>query len=252
MLLKLVDDLKPDYIVAARDLPGKTQRHELFEAYKATRVKAEPELVAQLEKSPKVFEAFGIPLYEAIGYEADDVVGTIVREVSGRSDLDVVIASGDLDTLQLVDNKHVQVYTLRKGLSDIILYDDEAVLTRFGFGPKHVVDYKALRGDPSDNIPGIKGIGEKGATELIQKFGSIEELYRAIEAMCDEFEFRALKERVRGASEKTSPRTSAAEESGQEVEPQALAETAIALWLLHSDTTNPSLEDILNYVNTQD
>src|SRR3989338_1694424 len=87
MLLKLAHDLKPDYIVAARDLPGKTQRHELFEAYKATRVKAEPELVAQLEKSPKVFEAFGIPLYEAIGYEADDCVGTIVKQMSGRSDV---------------------------------------------------------------------------------------------------------------------------------------------------------------------
>src|SRR3989338_4619321 len=173
MLLKLVDDLKPDYIVAARDLPGKTARHELFEAYKATRVKAEPELVSQLEKSPKVFEAFGIPLYEATGYEADDVVGTIVRGVSGRSDVEAVIASGDLDTLQLVDDKHVQVYTLRKGLSDTILYDDEAVLARFGFEPKHVVDYKALRGDPSDNIPGIRGIGEKTATELIKRFGSL-------------------------------------------------------------------------------
>ncbi|MBI4080112.1 DNA polymerase I, partial [Candidatus Kaiserbacteria bacterium] len=171
MLLKLVDDLKPDYIVAARDLPGKTQRHELFEAYKATRVKAEPELVAQLEKSPKVFAAFGIPLYEATGYEADDVVGTIVKQVCSRSDVDVVIASGDLDTLQLVDDKRVQVYTLRKGLSDTILYNEEAVLARFGFDPQHIVDYKALRGDPSDNIPGIKGVGEKTATELIQQFG---------------------------------------------------------------------------------
>src|SRR3989344_2849284 len=100
MLLKLVDDLKPDYIVACRDLPGKTQRHELFEAYKATRAKAEPELVAQLGKAPKVFEAFGIPLYEAPGFEADDCVGTIVREVGLRQDLDVVIASGDLGTTQ--------------------------------------------------------------------------------------------------------------------------------------------------------
>ena len=317
MLLKLVDDLKPDYIVAARDLPGKTQRHELFEAYKATRVKAEPELVAQLEKSPKVFEAFGVPLYEATGYEADDVVGTIVREVSGRSDLDVVIASGDLDTLQLVTTpRHggasVQVYTLRKGLSDTIMYDDEAVLARFGFEPKHVVDYKALRGDPSDNIPGIRGIGEKSATELIQKFGSIEELYRAIEtdpealakkgfkprvaqlvkegkaaatfskslatihadvplsfelpkrqwhlednaasveALCDEFEFRALKERIRGASKKRTTRDTVSENVEEKVDPRAFSETAIALWLLHSDTTNPSLEDIFNYANTQD
>ena len=311
MLLKLVDDLKPDYIVAARDLPGKTARHELFEAYKATRVKAEPELVSQLEKSPKVFEAFGIPLYEATGYEADDVVGTIVRGVSGRSDVEAVIASGDLDTLQLVSPR-VKVYTLRKGLSDTILYDEEAVRARYGFDPVHVVDYKALRGDPSDNIPGIKGIGEKTATELIQAFGSIEELYRAlekdpealakkgfkpraqelvkggkaaaifskslatihtnvplsftlptrrwhlednaasIEALCDELEFRALKERVRGASEKRAARGPALEGAEEKVEPRALAETSIALWLLHSDTTNPSLEDILTYANTRD
>ncbi len=310
MLLKLIDDLKPDYIVAARDLPGKTQRHELFEAYKATRMKAEPELVVQLEKSPKVFAAFGIPLYEATGYEADDVVGTMVQQMRGRSDVDVVIASGDLDTLQLVDDKRVQVYTLRKGLSDTILYNEETVLARYGFDPKHIVDYKALRGDPSDNIPGIKGIGEKTATELIQQFGSIEELYRAIEqdpevlakkgfkprviqlvkggkaaamfsrtlammhtdvpfqfelpkrrwhlednagsieALCDELEFRSLKERVRSASrggEKT-----ALPAVREEVDPRALAETSIALWLLHSDTTNPSLEDMVRYAGTED
>ncbi|OGG79729.1 hypothetical protein A3A39_04345 [Candidatus Kaiserbacteria bacterium RIFCSPLOWO2_01_FULL_54_13] len=322
MLLKLIDDLKPDYIVAARDLPGKTQRHELFEAYKATRAKAEPELVAQLEKSPKVFEAFGIPLYEAAGYEADDVVGTIVKEVSGRSDLDVVIASGDLDTLQLVSPR-VSVYTLRKGLSDTVLYDEEAVRARFGFDPKHVVDYKALRGDPSDNIPGIKGVGEKTATELIQQFGSIEDMYRAIEespeilrekgikaraaeivregkasavfskslatiqtnvplqfelpkrtwhmednaadieSLCDELEFRSLKERIRvsnsGGDEASAQGPSLKGLHGRSlgvnessVDPRALAETSVALWLLHSDTTNPSLGDVLRYANTED
>src|SRR3989344_8204575 len=156
MLLKLTDDLKPDYIVATRDLPGKTKRHEAYEAYKATRVKAEPELIVQLEKAPEVFKAFGIPLYEALGYEADDCVGTIVKQSSLHRDLDTVIASGDLDTLQLVDDTRVQVYTLRKGLSDTVLYDEEAVRARFGFDPVHIADYKALRGDPSDNIPGIK------------------------------------------------------------------------------------------------
>src|SRR3989338_9168517 len=111
MLLKLTDDLKPDYIVATRDLPGKTKRHEAYEAYKATRVKAEPELVEQLKKAPKVFEAFGIPVYDAEGYEADDCVGTIVHELSKHREVDVVIASGDLDTLQLISNG-VKVYTL--------------------------------------------------------------------------------------------------------------------------------------------
>ena len=320
MLLKLVDDLKPDYIVAARDLPGKTVRHELFDAYKATRAKAEPELVAQLTRAPEIFEAFGIPLYEAPGHEADDVVGAITRMASARSDLEVVIASGDLDTLQLVEGKRIQVYTLRKGLSDTVLYDEEAVRARFGFDPPQMADYKALRGDPSDNIPGIRGIGEKSATELIQKFGSVEEMYRAIEkdpaalekkgikpraaalvkggraaamfskslallrtdipiaftfpertwhlsenaasiiSLCERFEFRSLKERIRAlvdskeivdggpslGTSKDGPPSRAA------VDPRALKEASIALWLLRSDTTNPTLEDILNYAGTED
>src|SRR3989344_8917412 len=99
-----------------------------------------------------------------------------------RHDIEIVIASGDLDTLQLVKGKHIQVYTLRKGLNDTVLYDEDAVSERFGFGPEHVVDYKALRGDPSDNIPGVRGIGEKTATELIQTFGSLEEIYRVLES----------------------------------------------------------------------
>src|SRR3989338_1549731 len=179
MLLKIAEDLRPDYFVATRDLPGTTHRHDLFEAYKATRAKAEDELVAQLERAPIVFEAFGIPLYQHPGFEADDMIGTIVREIAVPRDIDVIIASGDLDTLQLVDDKHVRVFTMRKGLSDTVLYDEEAVRERYGFGPEHIIDYKALRGDPSDNIPGIKGIGEKTATELIREFGSIEKIYEA-------------------------------------------------------------------------
>ncbi|MBV9159778.1 MAG: DNA polymerase I, partial [Candidatus Kaiserbacteria bacterium] len=120
MLLKIVDDLKPDYVIAARDLPGKTVRHEQFEAYKAKRAKVEDALIVQLEKAPRVFEAFGIPVYEYPGYEADDVLGTIVKKLAGRSDLEVIIATGDMDTLQLVDD-NVKVFTLRKGLSDTVL-----------------------------------------------------------------------------------------------------------------------------------
>ena len=176
MLCKIGETLKPDYIIAARDLPGSTHRHELFEAYKATRMKADDELIAQLERAPKVFEAFGIPVYQYPGFEADDVVGTIVREVSARRDLETIIATGDMDTLQLVAPR-VRVFTLRKGLSDTVIYDEEGVRERYGFGPERVVDYKALRGDPSDNIPGIKGIGEKTATELIKEFGSLGDIY---------------------------------------------------------------------------
>ncbi|OGL72619.1 hypothetical protein A3D72_01860 [Candidatus Uhrbacteria bacterium RIFCSPHIGHO2_02_FULL_57_19] len=180
MLFKIAETLKPDYIIAARDLPGATHRHELFEAYKATRIKAEDELIAQLEVAPKVFEAFGIPVYQHAGFEADDVVGTIVRELSARRDLETIIATGDMDTLQLVGPR-VRVFTLRKGLSDTVIYDEEGVRERYGFGPERVVDYKALRGDPSDNIPGIKGIGEKTATGLIKEFGSLGDIYKALE-----------------------------------------------------------------------
>ena len=186
MLLKIVETLKPDYLVAARDLPGATYRHELFETYKATRVKTEDELVAQLERAPKIFEAFGIPMYSHAGFEADDVVGTIVREVSARRDIETIIASGDMDTLQLVSDR-VRVFTMRKGMNDTVIYDTDAVHERYGFGPERVVDYKALRGDPSDNIPGIRGIGEKTATELIKEFGSLDDIYAALESDSESF-----------------------------------------------------------------
>src|SRR3989344_3379210 len=150
MLFKIAESLKPDYIIAARDLPGATHRHEMFEAYKAKRIKADDQLVAQLERAPGVFEAFGIPVYEYPGFEADDVLGTIVQKVSARRDLETIIATGDMDTLQLVAPR-VRVFTLRKGLSDTVIYDEEAVRERYGFEPERMVDYKALRGDPSDN-----------------------------------------------------------------------------------------------------
>lgn len=307
-ILKMVQDLKPDYVIAARDLPGKTVRHELFEAYKGTRQKTDDALIAQLTRAPIVFEAFGIPLYAAEGYEADDVIGTVVHKLSARRDVEVVVASGDMDTLQLVAPR-VSVYTMRKGLNDTVLYDEKAVEERYGFGPERVVDYKALRGDPSDNIPGVKGIGEKGATELIKTFGSIENIYKALTttpaafakagikprtlellkegkksaafsktlatihhnapvqfklpkhawhlqdnvdtiiALCDELEFRALKARVRTL---TGSKDDAPERTADAPDTRALKETSIALWLVHSETNNPTLEDILHAANTDD
>ncbi len=316
-ILKMIADLKPDYIVATRDLHGPTHRHEKYEAYKGTRQKTDDELIAQLERAPIIFKAFGIPLYEAKGYEADDVIGTIVEKLKKQKNITTVIASGDMDTLQLVSD-NVKVYTMRKGLMDTVLYDIEMVKERYGFGPEHVVDYKALRGDPSDNIPGIRGVGEKTATELIKEFGSIEEMYKAFKkneaavakklkprvfelvkggekdakmskeiatihpgapitfekpkekwrladhldtvvAMCDELEFRSLKERVRGLVEKSPAKKSADASAALEVVPKApvsdidplvFKEVSVATWLLHSDTTNPNLEDVLNFAHT--
>src|SRR3990167_3863332 len=142
MLLKIVEDLKPDYISACFDLPGPTHRHIAYEGYKATRAKTEDALVAQLIRSRAVFEAFGIPTYEAKGYEADDILGTIAKKLSakggsasGGKNIEIIIASGDHDPLQLVEGSRVKVYTLRKGLNDTVIYDEKAVKERYGFGP---------------------------------------------------------------------------------------------------------------------
>jgi DNA polymerase-1 len=180
MLMKIITDLKPDYIVACYDLPQKTFRHEAYDAYKAGRAKADEALIMQLKNSRKIFEAFNVPIYDAPGFEADDVLGTIVEQYKKDKNLAIIIASGDMDTMQLVDDKKVQVYTLKKGINDTILYDEDAVVARFHFKPKLLPDYKGLRGDPSDNIIGIKGVGEKTAEILISKFGTIEEIYKKI------------------------------------------------------------------------
>src|SRR3989344_2937382 len=180
MLMKIIGDLKPDYIVACYDLPGKTFRHEAYDGYKAKRIKADEALISQLKSSRKIFEAFDIPMYDSPGFEADDILGTIVEKYKKEKDINIIIASGDMDTMQLVDDKKVQVYTLKKGINDTILYDEEKVLERFGFKPTLLPDYKGLRGDPSDNIIGVKGIGEKTAQTLILQFGTIEEIYKKI------------------------------------------------------------------------
>ena len=180
MLLRIIEELKPDYIVACYDLPEPTYRHTAFAGYKATRSKTDEALVAQIIRSRTIFDVFGIPIYEHVGFEADDILGTIAFQTKDIPDLEVIIASGDMDTMQCVDGKRVQVYTLKKGINDTILYDEKAVKERFGFGPKLVPDYKGLRGDPSDNIPGIVGIGEKTATLLITQFGDLESMYKKL------------------------------------------------------------------------
>ena len=182
MLMKIITDLKPDYIVACYDLPEKTFRHEAYDAYKAGRKKTDDALVTQLKNSRSIFEAFGIPMYDSPSFEADDILGTIAQKYKNDPSLKIIIASGDMDTMQLVDGKKVEVYTLKKGINDTILYDEAKVIERFHFQPKFFPDYKGLRGDPSDNIVGIKGIGEKTAENLILNFGTIEEIYKELKA----------------------------------------------------------------------
>lgn len=178
MVLKIATDFSPDYLVACFDLPKPTYRHEVYDAYKAGRVKTDENLSLQLEKSKEVCAVLNIPIYSKEGFEADDMLGTIVEQIKQQG-IDTVIASGDMDTLQLV-GEGVQVYTLKKGIHDTVLYDEEKVVERFGFGPKLLPDFKGLRGDPSDNIIGIEGIGEKTATELIKEFGGIDDIYKSL------------------------------------------------------------------------
>lgn len=180
MLLKMIGELKPNFMVACFDLPGPTHRHDVYGAYKAGRAKIDDSLIRQLERAKDVFTAFGIPIYSHPGFEADDIIGTIVHELKKSKNLEIIIASGDMDALQLVDDTRVQVYTLKKGINDTILYNEKRVKDRFGFSPKLLVDYKGLRGDPSDNIVGVKGIGEKTATSLITTFGTVENMYEVM------------------------------------------------------------------------
>ncbi|HEX5774725.1 MAG TPA: DNA polymerase [Candidatus Paceibacterota bacterium] len=312
MLLRIMSELKPDYLLAAYDLAGPTVRHEAFEDYKGTRQKTDDALIAQLTTSRDVFKAFSVPIYEREGFEADDILGTIVELEKDNPNVEIVIASGDMDTMQLIEGKRVQVYTLKKGLNDTILYDEAAVKERYGFPPEMIADYKGLRGDPSDNIKGVPGIGDKTATELIQKFGGVEAIYKKLKkgdepflaagvkprivkllreyeedarfskslatirtdapiayhlpekdwkecmslptvlSLFDELGFRSLRPRAQalfGAAEDEGEESLSQEE--ESVASDRLAEAKVMVWLLCSDFTNPSLDDVLAYTKAK-
>lgn len=180
VLIKTIKDIRPDYIVATFDLAGPTFRHEEFADYKAHREKAPDGLHAQVPIVKELLNAFGIPIYEKEGFEADDLIGSIAEIIKKNKDIQTIIATGDLDTLQLVEGDKVVVFTLKKGVTDTVIYNEKEVNKRYGLKPEQVVDFKGLKGDPSDNIPGVPGVGEKTAAMLIQKFGSIENLYENI------------------------------------------------------------------------
>lgn len=181
ILIKTIKEMKPDYIAAAFDLKGPTFRHDKFAEYKAHREKAPQELYNQIPLVKEVLTAFGVPIYEKEGYEADDLIGTLVMKAKNKKDTQTIIATGDLDALQLVDGKKVVVFTLRKSVNDTVVYDEDAVFARYGLKPEQLNDYRGLKGDPSDNIPGVPGVGEKTAADLIQKFGSLDSLYDYLE-----------------------------------------------------------------------
>lgn len=179
-LLKALNEFHPEYVVLTLDKKGPTFRHEAYADYKATRVKAPDDLYEQIPFVKKVAAAFSIPLFELDGYEADDLIGTICEQVKKHKNLENIIITGDLDTLQLIDDK-TKVYTMSRGLSDSVLYGAPQVKERYNLAPDQIIDYKALRGDVSDNIPGVKGIGEKTASELLVEFKDLDGVYQAAE-----------------------------------------------------------------------
>ncbi|HQV26842.1 MAG TPA: DNA polymerase I [Thermoflexales bacterium] len=180
MLLKVWNQEQPTHLAVAFDV-GRTFRDDLYAEYKGTREKMPEELVVQLKRIQQVVDALSVPIYTAEGYEADDVLGTLARRASGEG-MDVVIVTGDRDALQLV-SPNVKVLTSRQRFDDTIVYDEAGVLEKYGVTPAQLIDYKALVGDTSDNVPGVSGIGEKTAQALIQQFGTLDAMYLNLDAI---------------------------------------------------------------------
>jgi len=181
ILFGVIQGLKPDYLVATFDLAGPTFRDLEYKKYKAKRVKHSQELYDQIPKIKEIVKALEIPIYEKKGFEADDIIGTIVSKVSSfKFQVSSMIITGDLDMLQLVD-KNTEVHVPKKGIKDIVVYNTLAVKERYNLKPGQIIDLKGLKGDASDNIPGVPGIGEKTAIKLIERFGSIKKLYQVID-----------------------------------------------------------------------
>ncbi len=179
IVLRGIADIKPDYVAVAFDLPGPTFRHEQYAAYKATRQRMPDDLRDQFPKVRDVVKALRIPVYELAGYEADDVIGTITVAAE-RSGLDTTIVTGDLDMLQLVTDQ-TRLMTTRSGVENTILYDPARIRERFELAPSQMIDYKALKGDPTDNIPGVPGVGERTAARLIREFGTLDAVYERLD-----------------------------------------------------------------------
>ena len=179
MLLRLIHDEQPDYLICVFDAKGKTFRHELFPEYKAKRLKAPEDLAHQVEAIKTILPALGVSILEVEGYEADDLIGSIV-EKAVKIPVRSVIVSGDKDILQLVDDR-VTVLANKKGISEVEVMNQKKVYDTWGVRPENIIDLLALMGDSSDNVPGVKGVGKKTAQELIQQFGTVDSLFEHIE-----------------------------------------------------------------------
>ncbi|MFZ1792199.1 MAG: DNA polymerase I [Anaerolineae bacterium] len=174
MVLKVWKDEQPDYIAVAFDV-GRTFRDDLYAEYKGTREKMPDDLSSQLPRIQQMVAALGMPIFTADGFEADDVLGTLARQASGQG-MRVIIVTGDRDSLQLV-NPSVNVLTSKQRFDDVIIYDEALVKENYGVRPDQLIDYKAMLGDTSDNVPGVRGVGEKTAQTLLQTYGTLDNIY---------------------------------------------------------------------------
>jgi len=181
ILLKVIKDLQPEYIGVAFDQGKPTFRHSEFAGYKAQRKETPADLLGQFGRVQEVVQALNIPIFGVEGYEADDVIGTIA-DGQGNKSLRVRIVTGDKDAFQLVRDGEITVYMPAHGKDEPTEYDEAGVLEKMGIPPQSIVDYKALAGDPSDNIPGIIGVGPKTAVQLLKAFKTIEGIYKALES----------------------------------------------------------------------
>ena len=176
MVLKVINDLRPKYLVVTFDRAAPTFRQQMFVGYQAQRPKMKDELSTQFKLLHEILENAKFKIFEVDGYEADDMIGTISNQAKN---LDVIILSGDRDLLQLV-NGHVMMIAPITGVTKMILFNKDKVVEKYGLDPEQIPDYKALVGDPSDNYPGVAGIGPKTASDLIKKFDSLENLYQRL------------------------------------------------------------------------
>jgi DNA polymerase-1 len=182
MLLKVLEKFSPDRVYAAFDEATRpTFRKELAPDYHANRPEKDQAMIDQIPVIKDFLSVMKIPVYVAPGFEGDDIIGTLARELSSRPNAEILILTGDYDTLQLV-NQTTKVFTMRKGITDTVLFDEAAVKEKYGFFSEYLPDYKALMGDPSDNYPGVPGIGPKTAQKLIQQFQTLENLYAQLES----------------------------------------------------------------------
>ena len=186
ILFKNLEDLNPDYIAVSFDLKAKTERHKLYEGYKANRHGMPDELAQQMPMIKEVLKAMNIDIVEMEGYEGDDILGTLSK-YGEKQGLDVTILSGDRDTFQLATDKvTIRIPRTKQGKTETDEYDRKKVIEEYGLEPRALIEVKGLQGDTSDNIPGVPGIGPKTAISLIQKYGTIENLYKSIEEGTDD------------------------------------------------------------------